>query len=231
VIRRHEYRTREQLAEALAAGVAAVLGGGIAERGSALLAVSGGTTPALFFSRLAEADIDWSAVTVTLVDERIAPLDGPRSNFGLLRRTLLTGRAAAARAMPLFDGGPEFPEAAAFAADRIVGGMGTFDVVVLGMGNDGHTASFFPGGDRLAEALDPDCPRHVVAMRAPDAGEPRLTLTLRRILGARFLALHIEGEEKRLTLDKALGGGPETDMPVRAVLRRAGDELNLFWAP
>jgi 6-phosphogluconolactonase len=231
VVGRHEYETREQLAEALAAGVAAVLGGGIAARGSALLAVSGGSTPARFLSRLSETDIAWESVTVTLVDERFVPPDHPRSNFGLVSQTLLRNRAAAATAVPLCDGTIDDVGEAARAADRKVTGLGPIDAAILGMGADGHTASFFPGGDRLEEALDPECACHVLAMNAPGAGEPRLTLTLRCLLDAHFLALHIEGEEKRSALKVALGEGPAEQMPVRAILRGAGDRLNLFWAP
>lgn len=228
---RHEYKARDQLAEALAAGVAAVLGGGIAERGSAVLAVSGGTTPAAFFARLSEADIAWADVTITLVDERLVPPDHERSNLRLVRETLMQNRAAAANLVGLCDGTTDDPQAAAEAADRLVGGLEPFDAAILGMGTDGHTASFFPGGDRLVKALDPESHRHVVAMQAPGAGEPRLTVTLRRLLDAHFLALHIEGEEKKTVLEAALQPGPVEAMPVRAVLRGAGDRLNLFWAP
>ncbi|GIL02271.1 MAG: 6-phosphogluconolactonase [Alphaproteobacteria bacterium] len=228
--RLHEYGTRRQLAEALAAGVAAVLGGGIAARGSAVLAVSGGTTPALFLSRLSEADIAWESVAVTLVDERFVPSDHPRSNFRLLNETLLRNRAAAATAVPLCDGCDDL-DAAARIADRRIAGLGRIDAAILGMGTDGHTASFFAGGDRLAEALDPSSRRHVVAMMAPGVPEPRLTLTLRYLLDAHFLALHIEGKDKKTVCKAALGDGPVEQMPVRAVIRGAGDRLNLFWAP
>jgi len=230
-MRVHEYGTREQLAEALAAGVAAVLAGGIAERGSAVLAVSGGSTPALFLARLSEADIAWENVTVTLIDERIVPPDHERSNFGMVKRTLMQNRAAAATLVPLVGGEIGAPEVEAREAEDRIAGLGPFDAAILGMGADGHTASFFPGGDRLAQALDLGTEDSVIAMKAPGAGEQRLTLTLRRILDAHFLALHIEGEEKKSVFNKALGNGPVEDMPVRAVLREADERLELFWAP
>jgi len=105
-----------------------------------------------------------------------------------------------------------------------------FDVVVLGMGADGHTASFFPGGDHLAEALDPDNPALLTAMSAPGAGEPRITFTLAPILASDLIALHIEGEDKNTVLMKALSDGPVADMPIRAVLR-SGRPVSVFWAP
>jgi 6-phosphogluconolactonase len=102
-------------------------------------------------------------------------------------------------------------------------------VVVLGMGNDGHTASFFPGGDNLATALAGEAP--VVTMRAPGAGEPRVTLSLNRLLKADGLYLHIEGEEKAKVLEQALADGPVEDMPIRAVLRQTVTPLNVYWCP
>ena len=103
------------------------------------------------------------------------------------------------------------------------------DVAILGMGNDGHTASFFPGGDNLHEALTVEGP--VVAIEAPGAGEPRVTLTLRQLLAARALYLHIEGEEKVKTLEQAEAEGPVEDMPVRAILRQTQTPLTIYWSP
>jgi 6-phosphogluconolactonase len=97
------------------------------------------------------------------------------------------------------------------------------------MGNDGHTASFFPGGDTLTEALTGEGP--VVAITAPGAGEPRVTLTLGRLLAARALYLHIEGEGKVETLEKAEAEGPIEAMPIRAILRQTQTPLTIYWCP
>ncbi|WP_182086822.1 6-phosphogluconolactonase [Aureimonas sp. ME7] len=231
-IREHDYPTREALAEALATGVAAVLAGGIATRGSAVLAVSGGSTPKRFFAALANVDLEWAHVTVCLVDERWVSETSDRSNTRLVRENLLTGRAAAAHLEPIFVDGPSAAEAEDALSARFSALPRPFDAAILGMGNDGHTASFFPGADRLPQAIDPNGPHRVIAIEAPGAGEPRVTLTLPFLLEARFLALHIEGEDKRATLQRACGKGPVEDMPVRSVLRgERAEPLQIFWAP
>ncbi|MCB9992936.1 MAG: 6-phosphogluconolactonase [Hyphomicrobiaceae bacterium] len=227
---RHEFSGREELAEALATSIAKDLSLGTARRGRASLAVSGGSTPALLFARLSQFDeLDWSNVTVTLVDERWVDESSDRSNAGLVRRALLQGPAAAARFAPLFGGG-EAPD------DRSIGAVNAslaelprpFDAVVLGMGNDGHTASFFPGGDTLDHALTDPGP--VIALKAPGAGEPRVTWTLPSLLDTGALYLHIEGVAKAETLEKALGEGPVADMPIRAVLRQDMVAVQVYWA-
>ena len=211
------FDAREALAETLARDVADELSRAIEAKGRATLAVSGGTTPRLFFEKLSLIDIAWSRVSVTLVDERQVPETSERSNARLVRAHLLQNRAAAARFVPLVDN----PDAEKIPA---------FDVAVLGMGNDGHTASFFPGGDTLAEAIDAGTSKRLIAITAPGAGEPRLTFTLPVLEQAGRLALHIEGAEKKQVLNKALAEGPKEDMPVRAVLRGAAP-VTLYWCP
>ena len=211
------FEAREALAATLARDVADELLRAIEAKGRATLAVSGGTTPKLFFEKLSEIDIPWSRVSVTLVDERQVPETSERSNARLVREHLLRNRAAAAKFIPLA-GNPDAEKVAAF------------DVAVLGMGSDGHTASFFPGGDRLSEALDADSGKRLIEMTAPGAGEPRLTFTLPVLEQAGRLALHIEGAEKKQVLKKALAEGPAEEMPVRAVLRSAAP-VTLYWCP
>lgn len=211
------FEDRSALARALADDVAGELKSAIAARGAAVLAVSGGSTPKLFFEALSEADLPWPRVSITLVDERQVPESSERSNAKLVRAHLLRGKAAAASFVPLFQN----PSAKDIQA---------FDVVVLGMGNDGHTASFFPGGDRLDEALKPTQGGRLIEISAPGAGEPRITFTLPVLEEARSLKLHIEGEDKRKVLRKALESGPVAEMPVRAVLRSASP-VTLYWCP
>lgn len=225
---RRDFADRQQLADALAEAIAGNLKAGVDARGNASLAVSGGTTPKLLFETLAaRADVSWPKVIVTLVDERWVPDSSDRSNARLVKDNLLMGEAAAARFVPLYTGS-DTPDPAAIA-QALAAVPQPLDVAVLGMGNDGHTASFFPGGDNLQAAFTAEGP--VVAMRAPGAAEPRVTLTLSRLTSARALYLHIEGEEKVATLQKAEAEGPIEAMPIRAVLRQTQTPLTIFWCP
>jgi 6-phosphogluconolactonase len=215
--RRRVFDGKEQLAHGLAHDVAVWLNEAIAKNGSALLAVSGGSTPKPFFAALSNMKLAWSKVKVTLVDERQVPEESDRSNARLVKQSLLQNLAAAATFIPLY----ENPEAANLPA---------FDVVILGMGHDGHTASFFPGGDHLARALDMKTPEAILTMNAPGAGEPRLTFSLARLLHTAHLCLHIEGQDKMKVLDAALAQQDAMQMPVRAVLN-ATKPLTLYWCP
>ncbi|WP_224701372.1 6-phosphogluconolactonase [Devosia aquimaris] len=229
-IERRSFADKPTLAKELAEAVADRIRQAIETRGEAAIAVSGGSTPARFFQALGKTkDIDWSKVVVTLVDERWVDETNDRSNALLVNEKMLQGPAAIARFFPLYSGGSE-PDAAGVArTNALLADLPRpFAAVVLGMGSDGHTASFFPGGDTLAEALTAEGP--TLSIRAPGAGEPRITFTLPRLLQADGLYLHIEGEEKAAVLDTALGEGPTEDMPIRAVLR-SGHAVNVYWCP
>jgi len=231
VIDRRDFTDGEALAAALAESVAADLRNGLSERGRASLALSGGSTPKRFLLALSGQDLDWPKVEITLVDERWVPQTDERSNAALVRSHLMQGRAANARFVPLYTG-DETPEAGIAGAEARITSMALpFDAAILGMGADGHTASFFPGGDNLDEALSGTNKALLTAMRAPGAGEPRITLTRQVLLQSRALYLHIEGAEKAAVLDKALVPGPVDEMPVRAMLQQDQSDLVIFYAP
>jgi 6-phosphogluconolactonase len=211
------FETGAVLAETLADDVASWLKDAIANKGRAVIAVSGGSTPRPFFTALSQLKLDWSKVTITLVDERQVPEDNPRSNARLVRDNLWCNEAVEAQFTPLY-------------LNPLIDRLAPFDVAILGMGNDGHTASFFPGGDNLAKAIDKTNSHAVIPMNAPGAGEPRLTFTLQRLLAASHLCLHIQGKDKLQVLDKALEGTNELEMPVRAVLHSA-KPLDIYWCP
>jgi 6-phosphogluconolactonase len=216
------------LAKALSANIAGKLRAAIEARGEALIAVSGGSTPKRLFEALSTESLDWSRVTVTLVDERWVPDTDERSNARMVEALLLQHKAADAEFVPLYVA-TATPEAGiAEVRARVAALKQPFDVVVLGMGPDGHTASFFPGGDRLGEALDVSNTAQVLPMRAEGAGEPRITFTLRELLQAQTLYLHIQGDDKRVMLSQA--EQPGSDLPIASVLRNA-KQLDIYWCP
>jgi 6-phosphogluconolactonase len=211
---------------ALMAGISTVIAHELAAalcQGPATLSVPGGTTPGPVFDALSDADLDWARVFVLLNDERWVGEDSPRSNTGLLRDHLLRGKAAAATLLPLYAPAPQ-PED---ALDQLAQGIAPhlpITVLLLGMGNDMHTASLFPGADHLLQALSPDAPV-LMALRADAAGEPRITLSARVLQAAHHIHILITGPEKRQALERALTLPPEL-APIRTVLAQA----TVHWA-
>jgi len=226
----HEFPAPTALADALAAYVGAAITTRLQTSPRCAIALSGGKTPVRFFESLSKSEIDWKGVTITLVDDRWVPETSARSNAALLRRHLLQGPASAATFLPLVNDAAS-PEAGRQEAEQAIAGLPLpFAAVVLGMGLDGHTASFFPDGDRLEEALAPSRGNRVETMRAAAAEEARMTLTLPILLEADRVAVHIEGNEKRRVLAAAGLPGPGAIMPIRAVLARRPPP-DIFWSP
>ena len=215
-----EYRNRDTLALQLAEQVAGALSDRIAEQGRARLAVPGGTTPGPMLTRLGRTTLDWERVVITLTDERWVPVSSPRSNQRLLSETLFAGAAAAARFVPLYAATQD----PADGLDSVIAGLGNdalpLDIAVLGMGADMHTASLFPGALGLDAALAPDAPP-AVAITAPGAEEPRVTLSARVLAEAGARHILITGAEKRAALERAQSLSDPQEAPVLAVLSGA----------
>jgi 6-phosphogluconolactonase len=230
-IQKYNFENGAQLAETLANNVSEAVSAGIAARGRASLVFSGGGTPVRLFRQLASRPISWGDVTITLSDERWVDEDSIDSNAAMLRRELLSGDATAAEFIGLKTEQETPEEAETECARRLSAIPLPYDLVVLGMGTDGHTASLFPGAANLDKALDPDNPRPCIAARPPGAAQPRMSLTLANLLNCQRLVLLISGEDKRRVLEMALESGPVEDMPVRALLRQSDVPVDIFWAP
>lgn len=218
-----EYPSRQALFAGLAGVIVDDLRRALAS-GPVTLSVPGGTTPGPVFDLLCDADIDWRLVSIVLNDERWVDETNPRSNTRLLRERLMQKRAAKAHLVPLFAAHHATPEA---ALPELTTGLLPhlpITVLVLGMGNDMHTASLFPGADRLDEALSPTA-SPLLPLRATGAGEPRITLTAPVLRAARHIHVLITGAEKRAALDRA-ATLPLAMAPIGVVLMTA----TVHWA-
>ncbi|MDP5306042.1 6-phosphogluconolactonase [Paracoccus spongiarum] len=218
-----DYPDREMLALSLADQLASQLAQHLRAHPSASLCVPGGTTPSPVFETLSGTDIDWDRVTVFLGDERWVDGDHKRSNTRLLRRHLLKDRAAGANYIDLYTGADRPDDATGPLAEALAPHL-PITVALLGMGNDMHTASLFPGADHLAAAMAPDAPP-LMAIRAEGAEEPRITLTRPILSGAFNIHVLIMGPEKREALDRAARLDP-MEAPIRAFL----DSAIVHWA-
>ncbi|SME93878.1 6-phosphogluconolactonase [Pseudogulbenkiania subflava] len=220
-----EFDSAPAAAAALAEAVSSALATVIRERGEAVLAVSGGRSPVAFLQRLAQSDLDWSRLTVTLVDERLVPEDHADSNAALVRQHLLTGAASAARFLPLaiVPADATASLAAARAAYRQP------DVTVLGMGDDGHTASLFPDAAELAAGLALPSDERLIAVTPPAAPHQRLSMTLAALLASGRLFLAIQGETKRRVFEQARQAVDDA-LPISHVLHHTEVPLDVYWA-
>ncbi len=223
--------TREAWAEAAAARLAAALAEALASDGRALFAGSGGSTPSPIYARLSEADLDWAGVTATLVDERYVPETSPDSNAALLKRALLTGPAAAARFIPLYSPAVTVDRAAALASQALAAESRPLDAVLLGMGEDGHICSMFPGSPTLTTLLTPGLKPAVYGVPAGRDGaappQERLTLNLPWLAAARRVVLALSGAKKRAVFEREAAGDPAVS-PIAALIA-ANAPIEVFW--
>lgn len=223
------FDSNDALVAALAAEIVSILRAAIQRTGRASMAVSGGSTPKPLFARLAMTDLDWEKVTITLVDERWVEEDHPDSNARLVKDYLLRNQAESATFIGLKANQGDPFSAKEVVAQRLRSVSLPFDLVILGMGNDGHTASFFPGAATLARALT-DEGSLCCGVRPPAAPHDRMTLTLPTLLSARRLFLHLVGEEKWEVLQRAMESGSREELPIRAVLHQDQTLLDIYYA-
>ena len=210
-----EYLTRATLVEKLSQALIADLRSALSSQSTISFAVPGGNTPGPIFDRLCQSDLDWARVNILLSDERWVPSDNPRSNTALLRNRLLVGPVEAAGYVPLY-ADYATPEDAMEPLLHQLNAYLPLSVLLLGMGVDMHTASLFRGGDQLSFALGDRAPP-LVAMRAPNAPEPRVTLSAAVLNAARYKHLVIFGAEKRQALEQAQSL-PAQEAPIMGVL-------------
>ena len=201
----------------------------IEQHGSASLVVSGGRTPKGFFHLLSQEFLDWSKVTVTLADERWVDADHKDSNEKLVQENLLINEAYVARFVALKNSATS-AQAGETSIDQDLSAIGRFTLVILGMGDDGHTASLFPGSEALNIGLDMESGRQCLAVQPLDAPHERMSMTLPRLLDSEQIIVHISGENKGKVLAMADAGDDRFELPIRAVLQQTITPVSVYWA-
>jgi 6-phosphogluconolactonase len=226
-----EYDSLDELADAVAGDVGFIVESALEARGSALIALPGGQTPLPIYAKLAETALDWKKVTIIPTDDRLVPLDSEQSNIRAIAKIFLP---AGARVFPISTSIDDYKLAGGAADARLQDLPWPPDLVWLGMGEDGHTASIFAGPD-LEDALTaPNARRAVGVMPDPmptDAPVARVTLTRASILAARTVTIVITGQAKRDLLEQAIADGHSSKLPIGRVLAEAEQPMDIHWAP
>ncbi|WP_115710854.1 6-phosphogluconolactonase [Legionella sainthelensi] len=222
----HSFSEAHLLTEDLVERLKHILCNAIAKRGHAYMVVSGGKTPIDLFKTLARIDLPWNKVTLTLADERCVPPDSVDRNERLVRHYLLQHEAATARFVSLYhEEGYSIEETA-----NTIASLPTFDAVVLGMGEDGHTASLFPCAQELALGLD-DNAAAVLQITPKNASHQRVSLSKRRLLNSRVIFFHLVGHKKLAVLHQAMAQHDPKVMPVSAFLNNLDANVQVMYAP
>jgi len=224
------FASRQALADAVAGLVAAAVARGVQQHGRASLIFSGGETPGIFLPQVARLSLPWNKVSILLADERWVDEDSPHSNAAMLRRTLLSQPGPAqAVFIPLKNAAASAGEGATIVRSRLPPLDQRYDLVLLGMGNDGHFASLFPDTPRLAKLLADDNTERVVAVPAPVGASPaveRISLTLAEIKRSERIVLVLQGAAKLAVLENAWRSADALQTPVMAL----GD-VEVLWCP
>ncbi|MFT4938482.1 MAG: 6-phosphogluconolactonase [Paraglaciecola sp.] len=224
-----KFATAEHLNSSFARRISQLLNAGIEENGRASLVVSGGRTPAALFDALSKANVDWQNVDISLADERWVDAEDDASNEKMLRNTLLKNKASAANFIGLKTSHSDAADAVEQCTNNLAYMLTPFDVLILGMGEDGHTASLFPCSEEISQGLDLDSGNSYIAVQPATAPNQRMSLTLPALLNSKNIFLHLTGDSKKQVLEQVIAGDDEAAMPIRAVINNAPVEL--IWAP
>ena len=224
-----DYDSPDEMADAVAGDVGFIVESALDARGNALLALPGGSTPGPIYSRLVKSAINWKKVTIIPGDERLVPMDNELSNVRALAKAFLP---AGARVIPVTGDIKDYKLAGNSADARLQDLSWPPDLVWLGIGEDGHTASIFPGPD-LQDALDAPKARRMVGVMPdplpPEAPVARVTLTRAAILSARTLLIVVTGQKKRDLLEQAIEDGQSSKLPIGRVLAECDQPIDIHW--
>lgn len=225
----NDFNSAEQLDQTLADNISQILQSAIALKGKASIAVSGGSTPKGFFTALSNKDIDWKKVTITLADERWVDINSDASNTRLVHENLLQNNAASAKFFHLKQGENLCEETLAdlnIAADNL---LLPLDVVILGMGEDGHTASLFPCSAQIQSGLDLSNQSSLMKVEPTTAAHQRITFSFAALRQSKNIFLHLCGASKKNVFNKALSDDDIFEMPIRAFLQDESIDTQVYW--
>lgn len=228
-----EFTDRSALVDGVSRRIVRQLADSLEARPEAAVALAGGGTPMPIYADLATRTLDWSRVTAVATDERWVPADHQANNGREIRRQFAGTGMRVESLLP----DDARAEATVDQAELSLAGLPQpFDLVVVGMGNDGHFASLFPRSPALPAGLDPNAQESALVVvpdpLPPEAPFVRITLTLARLLASRRLLLVITGQSKREVLEQAAhADADEQQLPIAALLRAAGEKLEIFWSP
>ena len=230
------FESRQEMVAALHAECVQALSSAVEERGEATFMVSGGGTPEPLYKSLSEADIDWGAIYVALVDERWVEFDHEKSNEAFTVKSLIQNKAAIANLVGMKNTAETPQEGLADCEAAYQQLAQPFDITILGMGSDGHTASLFPHAEGLDVALNPDSTELCAAITAKQsdvtgAFTQRMTLSLAGLLQSKILVLLLTGDEKLAVFRKAQAGTDVKEMPIRALIQQQKVPFIVYWAP
>ncbi|WP_440053410.1 6-phosphogluconolactonase [Pseudoalteromonas sp. T1lg65] len=228
------FDSKDQMTEALAQLLQVELASGIEQDGEAVLMVSGGSSPAPAYKYLSSVDLGWDKITVAMVDERWVEPNHEKSNEAFIRTTLLQNEAENARFVTMKNGAESAEKGQQDCEQSYQTLKRPFDVTILGMGPDGHTASLFPHAEGLENALKTEaltCAINAQQSEVTGSITERMSLSLSGIVSSKTAVLLISGEEKKRVYEQAKLAGSEYDIPLRAVLNHPGINLTVFWCP
>jgi 6-phosphogluconolactonase len=226
----HNFASQDALIGVLSKSIIDQLQEAIDQKDKASLIVSGGNTPKPLFKKLSEASLAWEKVSVGLCDERWIPSSDENSNENLVKTYLLQGNASKATFIGMYNEELSAHMSEKWCTQKMKESLFPFDVLVLGMGNDAHTASLFPDNVKLEKALDLNNEDLCIAIEPTTAPYVRMSLTRSAILSAKHIYLHFEGLEKRAVYQEVIAGEDIYKMPIRSILNQDIKDVEVYYA-
>ena len=226
----HAFSAQDALIETLCQSITEQLEKAIKQKGKASLLVSGGSTPKPLFEKLREVSLDWEKVSIGLCDERWVSSAHKDSNENLVKTHLIQSKASKATFIGMYIEETDMQAAEVLCEKKMKEALFPFDVLILGMGSDAHTASLFPENVKLEKAFDLDNEALCIAIEPGTAPYMRMSLTRQAILSAENIYVHFEGLEKFAVYEEVIAGEDMYKMPIRSILNQNSKDVEVYYA-